>query len=140
MVGLGIEVVDIRKLAPGKEAFPDVAHGAFDAAFFAATSDGDGSRVVAVMTGEVEQGGIEADGVAAALQHGTSQIIVQNDSRHPIPGSEGADMTAQEVLHAGIQKKKRRKISREKLRTATKAISGRRARPIIKCPKCPQST
>jgi len=46
MVGLRIEVIDIGKLAAGKEAIPYVAHGAFDPAFFVTTGDGDGSRLV----------------------------------------------------------------------------------------------
>ena len=66
--------------AGGKEAIPYVAHGAFDPAFFVTAGDGDGARLVTVMPGEVEQGGIEADRVAAALQHGTFQIVVQNDT------------------------------------------------------------
>jgi hypothetical protein len=65
------------------------------------------------MSGELEQGGMEADGVAAALQHGTSQVVVQNDSRHRVPGREGTHMAAQEVLHAGIEKEAQEDLARE---------------------------
>ena len=56
---------------------------------------------------------MEADGVAAALQHGTSQVVVQNDSRHRVPGREGTHMAAQEVLHAGIEKEAQEDLARE---------------------------
>jgi hypothetical protein len=70
-------------------------------------------RETMVMPSEVEQGGIEADGVAAALQHGTSQVVVQNDSRHRVPDREGADMAAQEVFRAGIEKEAQEDLARE---------------------------
>ena len=55
-VGLCIEIIDIGKLAAGEEAIPNVAHGAFDPAFFVAAGDRDRARLVTIMPGEVEQG------------------------------------------------------------------------------------
>lgn len=34
---------------------------------------------------------------------GSLQVVVQEDTRQSTPGLEGADMAAQEVLHAGIE-------------------------------------
>jgi len=55
------------------------------------------------VTGEVQQGGVEADGIATSFQDGAFQIVVQDDTRNPDKGLERRDVAAQEVLHAGIE-------------------------------------
>jgi hypothetical protein len=65
------------------------------------------------MCGEVEQSRVEADRVAVPLQHGTAQIVVQNDPWDAVPCSEGAEMTAQKILHAGIEEKAQKYVPRE---------------------------
>jgi hypothetical protein len=45
------------------------------------------------------------DLVAAALQHRTAQIVVENHAGLAAPVLEGADMAAQKVLHSLIEEK-----------------------------------
>jgi hypothetical protein len=65
------------------------------------------------MPGEVEQGRVEADRITMPLQHGAAQIVVQNDPRDPAPCGEGAEMAAQEVLHAGVEEEAQKDLPRE---------------------------
>ena len=55
------------------------------------------------MGGEVEELRIEADRVAAALQHDALQVVVPELARHPPPRLEGVDMAAQEVAHRSVE-------------------------------------
>ena len=54
------------------------------------------------MASEREQGGMEADRVATALEHRALQIVVEGDARHR-PSARRRHVTAQEVLHARIE-------------------------------------
>jgi hypothetical protein len=63
----------------------------------------------------------------------------QQDARQSVPGLERRDMPAQKALHARVEEELQN-TCRDQDRTSTKAMSGRRARPICKWPKCPQST
>ena len=56
-----------------------------------------------VVSGKVQQGGMEADGLTPALQHGTLEVVVQQDPGQPLPSHEGRLMTAQKVGHPGIE-------------------------------------
>ena len=55
------------------------------------------------MAAQFKQRGVEADGVARALEHGALQIVVERHPGHRAPGLEGRDVAAQEVLHARVQ-------------------------------------
>ena len=55
------------------------------------------------MTGEVEEPGVEADGIAMALQHDALQVVVPELAGHTLPRLEGLDMAAQEVGHRSIE-------------------------------------
>ena len=65
------------------------------------------------MAGEVEELGIEADGVAAALQHDALQVVVPELAGHPLPRLEGVDMAPQEVAHRGVEVEAQEDASRE---------------------------
>ena len=52
---------------------------------------------------QIEQGGMEADRVAVALQQGRFQIIVQLHTGQPAPGSEDLYMPAQEADQALVE-------------------------------------
>src|ERR1700727_1903512 len=71
-----------------------------------ATAAGRGSdRECAGQARTQEMVGAGAHRVAVPLQHGAAQIVVQNDPRDAVLCSEGAEMTAQEIPHAGIEEK-----------------------------------
>ena len=55
---------------------------------------------------------MEADGIAASFQHGTFQIVVQQNPRYTLPGVEGGDMAAQEVLHTSIEEEAQEDLAR----------------------------
>ena len=65
--------------------------------------DRDGLGQEAVVAGEVEVAGIEADGLAAAFQHGALQVVAPDLAGHAPPGLEGVGMAAQEVVHRRVQ-------------------------------------
>ena len=46
---------------------------------------------------------MEADRIAASFQDRTLKIIVEQDTRYSLPCFEGGDVSAQEVLHAGVE-------------------------------------
>ena len=111
-VGLGIEIVEIGERAGGEEGVTYEPDGLFHAAFFVAARDRDRAGFVTVMRGEVEQGRVEADRVAVPLEHGAAQVVVQNDPGDALPCGEGAEMAAQEVLHAGIEEEAQEDVPR----------------------------
>jgi hypothetical protein len=64
------------------------------------------------MSGQLEQGGMETDGVAVALHNNAFEIVVEDDPRDPGPCPKGLDMAAQEVLHAGIEEEAQEDVAR----------------------------
>src|ERR1700686_259320 len=111
-IGLSIEVVQIDKFAGRKEAVADVADRALHPAFLVASGGSYGTWFVTIMSGELEQGGMETDGVAVALHNNAFEIVVEDDPRDPGPCPKGLDMAAQEVLHAGIEEEAQEDVAR----------------------------
>ena len=112
-LSLGIEVVEIDERAGGKEAVADITDGALDPALLIAARDGHGSGLEPIVSGELEEGGVKADGVSLALQHDALEIVVEEDPWHAVPGGEGADMAAQEALQACIEEEAEIDLARE---------------------------
>src|SRR5208283_4935064 len=138
-VGLGVEVVEALEGASGEEAVADIADGALHTPLLVAPRHGHGTGLVPIVPGEGDQGGVEANGRAMALEHGALQVVIEQD---PGESAQAWKASSWPDRNASIRasRKKRRKIRRERLKTMTKAMSGRRARPICRCPKWPQST
>src|SRR5262249_5933367 len=101
---LAVEILQRGKAARGEEGIADVADDALDAAFLVAAPRMAGLGRKMVMTAQVEQPGMESDGVAEALQDHRFQIVVENLTRDSSPVGEGVDVTAQETLQALIEK------------------------------------
>ena len=55
------------------------------------------------MGGELEQGGVKANRIARALEHGATQVVVEERPRERIEEGKGGDVTAQEVGHRRIE-------------------------------------
>ena len=111
-LGLDIEVVEIGELSRREEVVAHIADGALDATLLVAACHRHRTRLKAIVTGERDQGGMEANGVALALQHCALEIVVEQDTRTSVPGREGADVTAQEVLHLGVEEEAQKNLAR----------------------------
>ena len=68
-----------------------------------AARHGHRARLEAVVTSEREQRRVEANGVALALQHGTLQVVVQDDPAEAAERAERLDVATQEAVHAGVE-------------------------------------
>ena len=55
------------------------------------------------MGAQIEQAGMEVNLIAAALQHGTAKIVIEDDPGLAGPGLEGMHMAAQEVLDSLVE-------------------------------------
>ena len=55
---------------------------------------------------------MEADRVAAPLQHRALEVVIEQDTRDAAPCAEGSDMAAQEVLHPGIREEAQEDLPR----------------------------
>jgi hypothetical protein len=101
--GLGVQVGDVGELACGEEGVADVADAALDAALLVAAGDGDRARLEGMVGGKAQQRGVEADGVAHALEHGALEVVVQQHARAAAEGGEGLGMAAQEAVHPRVE-------------------------------------
>ena len=74
VISLSVEVVEIGEAARGEKGAAHVADGAFDPALLVAAGHRDRPRLEAILPGEGEQAGMEADRVVAPFQHRTLEI------------------------------------------------------------------
>ena len=102
-LGLGIEIGEVRERPSRKEAIPDITDGALDATLLIAAGDGDWPWLIAVMSGELEDFGVEADRRALPLQDGAFEVVLQKNPRDPYEGIEGRPVGPEEVGHPGIE-------------------------------------
>src|SRR5688572_20878286 len=105
---LMIEVGQVG-IRPGREErLAHVANGPLDATLFIAPSHIDGTWLESVASSQVKQLRIEANRVAVTLEHGTSEIVVQQDTRHAPELGERLDVTTHEEGHgrAEVEAKK----------------------------------
>src|SRR5260370_35828457 len=109
---MSIEVIEISKFAGRKEAGANVSNCTFDPTFFIYPGDGYRTRLKSIASSKLEQGGMKADDVTLALQHGAFEIIEEDDLGDPGPCLEGLDMAAQEVRHAGIEEEAQEDVAR----------------------------
>jgi hypothetical protein len=57
-----------------------------------------------IVSGEFQQTWVEMNLVAAALQHGAFEIVIQDDPRRAGPGLKGMHVAAQKVLRGLVEK------------------------------------
>ena len=57
-----------------------------------------------IVGGEFQQAGVEVDGVAAAFENDTLEIVIENRSGRAAPVLEGMDVSQEKVLETLIQK------------------------------------
>jgi hypothetical protein len=109
---LGVEIVDINKMARCKEAVADIANRTLDAAFFIAARHRDRAGLIAIVRGKRQQRRVEANGVTLAFQHRAFKIIVQLNTRTALPCCESSDMSAQEALQARVKEEAQEDLTR----------------------------
>ena len=96
--GLVIEVGQGGKGAGGKERGANVLDSSFHASFFISPSHMTGPGGEMVVSGQLQQPGMKANGVAAALQNYAFKVVVKESSGAATPLREGPHVAAQEVL------------------------------------------
>ena len=89
-----------------------MADAALDPPLLVAASWRHRARLVAVMPGQGQKRGVQADGIPAALEHGRLQVVVQGDPGGAAPGFEGGDVAAQEALHARVKEETQEDLAR----------------------------
>lgn len=100
---LGIEILEVTEGAGGEERLAGEADRALDTPFFVAPRNRHGAGLETVVGGELKQCGMKADRLAHPLEHGALKIVIEQDARYRLEKDEGIDMTAQEVVHGGIE-------------------------------------
>src|SRR5690606_37245205 len=79
-VSLVVEVIEIGKLAPREEAGADVANRSLDPTLLVTASYSNRAQLIAIMSCQLQQSRVESNSIAAALEHRTIQIVVEQDS------------------------------------------------------------
>ena len=100
------------EVAGCEEGQADILDGTFAAAFFIAAGNRDGTRLEAVVPGEAQQAGMEADRIATPFQHRALEIVVEQDTRNAAPGGERRDVTTEKILHPGIEEEPEKNLPR----------------------------
>src|SRR5260370_13820985 len=103
--GLTIALFQSAEGAAGPEGLAYIADGTFDPTFLISRAHLAGPGQEVVVTTEFEKSRIKEDGVAAAFQHHTFEIIVKGDAGSSRPGLKSMDVPAQEVFHGLIEEK-----------------------------------
>src|ERR1035437_3681978 len=102
-IRLSIEVSKISEAAAGKEGVTDIADGAFDTPLLISPGHRDWTGLETIMTGQGQEGRVETDDGALPLKYRTLEVVIKGDPRYPIPGIQGGDLAAPEILHVGAE-------------------------------------
>ena len=112
LVGLVIEVVDIVEASGVEEAFADKSDQSLHPALLISSRGRDGARLEAIVSGELKQRGMEADGVGAAFEHNAFHVVVEHDFGPTPERSERFDVAADEVGERGVEVEAHERITR----------------------------
>ena len=90
------------------------------------------------MPRQIQQTGVKVDVIAAPLEHGTFEIVIENHARRTGEVLKGMDVAAKNILHLLIEEKLQ--VERPRMdKVMTKHDSGRLARPTFTWLKFAQS-
>ena len=103
--GLTIALLQSAEGPAGPEGLAYIADGTFDPTLLISRAHLAGPGQKVVVTTEFEKSRIKEDGVAAAFQHDTFEIIVKGNAGSSRPGLKSMDVPAQEVFHGLIEEK-----------------------------------
>src|SRR5512143_422288 len=85
------------------ERVADIANSALYSPFLISGPDLAGAGGEVVVGAQLQQPRMEVDLLAAALQHGTAEVVIENHARLTGPSLEGVHVPAQEILHGLIE-------------------------------------
>ena len=112
LIGLVIEVVEVAESPGAEEALAGKPDESLHSTLFISASERDRARFEAVVGGELEQRGMESDGVATAFEHDAFHVVVEHGP-HPAPDDgERLDVAADEVGERGIEVEAQERIPR----------------------------
>src|SRR6202453_206800 len=97
-VELGIEVIDGVERSCSKEGFAKIAHASLDAALLIASRHGAGLWREVVVTGEVEDAGMESNEIPLALEDGALEVVVQDRTRDSPKRDKCGEVSPEEAL------------------------------------------
>src|SRR5437763_9183715 len=83
----------------------DIANCSFHAALLIRGTDLAGTCDKVIMRAQLQQARMKVDLIAAALQHGAAEIVIEDDAGLSAPLLKRVHMAAQKVLHGLIEEK-----------------------------------
>ena len=83
-LGLSVQIIQIAEAARGEERIARESNRAFYPTFFIAARQRHRAGLEAVMSGQLQQPGVEMDRIARALEHRAAKIVVEQDPGHGI--------------------------------------------------------
>ena len=101
--GLAVAFGQRGECAAGPEGIPHIANGPLHAPFLIARAHLAGPWREVIVRAQFDQARVEMNLVAASLQHGAIEIVVEDHARLAGPGLKGMHVAAQEVLHRLIE-------------------------------------
>jgi hypothetical protein len=103
--GLTIALFESVEGTGGPEGLAYISNRSLDAALLISRAHLAGPGQKVIVTTEFEKSRIKEDGVAAAFQDDTFEMIVKGDAGSSTPGLKRMDVPAQEVFHGLIEEK-----------------------------------
>ena len=112
LIGLVIEVVEVAESPGAEEALAGKPDESLHSTLFISASERDRARFEAVVGGELEQRGMESDGVATAFEHDAFHVVIEQGP-HPAPDDgERLDVAADEAGERGVEVEAQERIPR----------------------------
>jgi hypothetical protein len=112
LIGLGVEVFDITKVAGAEEAVAYKTDRSLDASLLVPPRRRHGAGFEAVMGGEFEQGWMEADSVASAFEDDALHVVIEDLPDTSAEHRERLDMAAHEVREGCVEVEAQERVSR----------------------------
>ena len=112
LVGLVIEVVEVVESPGAEEAFAGKSDESLHPTLLISSCGRDRARLEAIVGGELEQRGMESDGVGAAFEHDATHVVEQYLPHPPSQHGERLDVAAHEVGEGCVEVKAQERIAR----------------------------
>jgi len=74
--GLGVQIIEVAEATGSEERVAGKPNGALHPTFLVAARHRYGTRLEMVVGGQLQERGMKADGIAAALEHGAFKVVI----------------------------------------------------------------